>query len=661
MTLLELNLLGGFEMTGPASPRLPTRKAEALLAYLALPAGRTHRRDHLASLLWGNSDEEGARHSLGQSLYLIQKSLHVDDTSPLVVDRRSVALDASRIEVDVARFEALAAQPTTEALQTAATLYQGEFLSGVYIDEAGFESWLLGEQRRLQEVALKVLEALLRHRLDADDTAAAIECANRLLTLDPVHEAVHRTLMRIYQKKDQRAAAIRQYQSCVEILRRELDVAPDGETIALYRDILADRAPPTPATGATRGHDDAASNTLPPSVKPSIAVIPFANRSGDVDQEFFADGITEDVITELSKYRWFFVIARNSSFTYKGTSVDAKRAARELGVRYVLEGSVRKHGDRIRITAQLIDAETGNHIWAEHYDRDLADLFAVQDEITEQIVTSIEPELGTAERERARRTRPEYLSAWERYQRGLWHHYRRTKVDELEAGRLFRAAIDLDPGFVLAHAALAEHYRRLIFHGWSTEPEETRRHALRSARLAVGADDRDAYAHLALGRILTMEGDRDAAIAELHEALELNPNLAHGHFALGYALNWFGRNREALSPLRRAIRQSPRDPQRSSFENMIGYTHLMLREYDEAIDWLKRSSRRRSDNAWPELGLAVAYIALDRMEEAHAAIRRALLIRSDLTVAAVADMLRPRHTENNDRYLDSLRTAGLPE
>jgi adenylate cyclase len=199
-------------------------------------------------------------------------------------------------------------------------------------------------------------------------------------------------------------------------------------------------------------------------------VLPFQNLSGDAEQEFFADGMAEEIITALSHYRWFFVIARNSSFTYKGRAVDVTQVARELGVRYVLEGSVRKAGNRVRVTAQLIDATTGNHIWAERYDRELDDIFALQDEITETIVAAVEPELGSVERERARRKPPESLDAWDLYQRGLWHLFDDVKRDSLaEAKQLFQRACELDPGFAAAHAELAYTHVAEIIRGLSDD------------------------------------------------------------------------------------------------------------------------------------------------------------------------------------------------
>jgi adenylate cyclase len=257
--------------------------------------------------------------------------------------------------------------------------------------------------------------------------------------------------------------------------------------------------------------------------KPSIAVLPFENMSGDPEQEFFADGMAEEIITALSRYRWFFVIARNSSFTYKGRAVDVTQVAKELGVRYVLEGSVRKAGNRVRVTAQLIDATTGSHIWAERYDRELDDIFALQDEITETIVAAVEPELGAVERERAGRRPPGNLDAWGLYQRGLWHFYADpTRCGMDEAKRLFQRACELDPGFAAAYAELAWTHESDIHRGLTDDPEASLEQAARAAEKAVALDARDAAGRCALGRVHIFRRAYDKAIAEMEEAVGLN-------------------------------------------------------------------------------------------------------------------------------------------
>ncbi len=400
---------------------------------------------------------------------------------------------------------------------------------------------------------------------------------------------------------------------------------------------------------------------LPLPDKPSIAVLAFDNLSGDPDQEYFADGIAEDIITALSKFRWFFVTARNSSFTYKGKSVDVKQVGEELGVRYVLEGSVRKVGSRVRISAQLINAATGNHVWAERYDRELTDIFEIQDQMTTTIVGTIEPELGDAERERAKRKPPNNLDAWDQYQRGLWHHYRFTEDDLEKAEQLFQSAIELDPGFSRAHANLAFVLLNRVSHGWSDAVAETLGRAMKAGRQAVSLDDKDAFAHMAAGRSLTLRGEFETAIAELEKALDLNPNLANAYHSLGYTLYWSGRAEEALPFFHKAMRHSPHDPLRWTFEYHAGTAHAMLSEYEEAIEWYRKASRHATSGFWPHVGLVFALAELDRLEAARAALDDALSIRADLSVSVIASVNHTMHLEYRERYLDALRKVGLPE
>ena len=323
--------------------------------------------------------------------------------------------------------------------------------------------------------------------------------------------------------------------------------------------------------------------------RPAIAVLPFTNMSGDPEQEYFSDGIGEDIITALSKLRWFFVIARNSSFIYKGKAVHMKQVADELGVGYVVEGSVRKAGDRVRITVQLNDVATGSHIWAERYDRGLADVFAVQDEITEAIVAAIEPQLYAAENFRAQRKPPDSLDAWDLVMRALSHYWRVTRQDNLVAQALLEKAIAIDPNYGQALGVLATSHTFSAHMGWANMAASAPI-AERSALAAILVDSEDPWAHHALGCAYLFTRRFDDSLAEFELALRLNPNFSMAQGYYGLALSYCGRWEEGVVAARRALRLSPRDPFSAVYCGIAAYAHFIGRNYDEAMRFLARPS-----------------------------------------------------------------------
>ena len=396
--------------------------------------------------------------------------------------------------------------------------------------------------------------------------------------------------------------------------------------------------------------------------KPSIAVLPFDNISGDPEQDFLADGITEDLITALSKIRWFFVIARNSTFTYKGKAVKVKQVARELGVRYVLEGSVRKAGNRVRVTAQLVDATTGRHVWAERYDRQIEDIFDLQDEMTLTLVGAVEPELSAAERERAVAKPPENMDAWESYQRGLWHMWLYGREGNLEAEKLLAQASELDPGFAPAYAyGSYVQYSRVIM-GWAEDPESCLDAGMKLAQKALALDDKDPTAYFAVGRIHMMRGRHDDSIAALETSIGLNPSFAQSHHGLGMALTLAGRLDEAKEALGIAERLSPRDPILWASTVVHALACILSRDYEEALKWARKTIQNpRAKGYWPQAALAASLAHLGQTDEARVAVAAALEAMPDLTLSYLKKTLPTKEPGGLDPYLEGLRKAGLPE
>ena len=396
--------------------------------------------------------------------------------------------------------------------------------------------------------------------------------------------------------------------------------------------------------------------------KPSIAVLPFSNMSSDPDQEFVADGIAEDVITALSRYPSLFVIARNSCLTYKGRAIDVKQVGRELGVRYVLEGSLRKSGNRIRVTAQLVEAETGKHVWAERYDRDLADIFRLQDEITEAVATAVAPAIADAERQRAMRKPPGNLDAWSAYQRGLWHFSKGTPDDNALAEGFFQQAIDLDPSFAGGYTGLAYAQTRAAGMYGRRRLSEIENSTLALARRAVSLDSNDAEARTCFGeQLLVRRGDYRGALAEIESALAISPNLANAHGALGAVLMWSGEPRKGRAALEKSIRFDPRNPNLNLRLVDITISHYLSREYDAAVEAGKRGIRSFPDHSNQYRWLAAALGQVGRIEEAKEVLAKAIAMAPaafDMFVRRRVPWHRP---EDHAHMLEGLRKAGWRE
>jgi TolB-like protein len=411
------------------------------------------------------------------------------------------------------------------------------------------------------------------------------------------------------------------------------------------------------ASGAAKaGADD--SDALGAPERRAIAVLPFTNMSDDRQQEYFSDGISEDIISALSKQRWFFVIGRNSSFLYKGKSVDIKDVAEELGVRYVIEGSVRRAGARVRITAQLNDAATGGHIWAEHYDRDLVDVFAVQDEITNAIVAAIEPQLYAAENFRARRKPPTSLDAWDLLMRALSHFWRVTKQDNVVAQALLEKTISIDPDYGKALGVLATSHSFGAHMGWEDMATAVPL-AERAALAAIQIDSEDPWAHSALGGVYLAMRRIEDSLAEFEVALQLNPNFSLAQGFYGLALIYTGRWREADAAVRRALRLSPRDPFSAIYHGVAAYAQFTGRNYDEAIAASREAIRERGDFVGAlrvmtaAAGMAgYADIGASSLQELHRT-------QPNVSLAWIANQIPWNQDADRDHYLEGLRRAGL--
>lgn len=423
---------------------------------------------------------------------------------------------------------------------------------------------------------------------------------------------------------------------------------------------VCEQSAPGPATVAAAPSVDATAlaHISPMPVRRAIAVLPFSNMSDDPEQDYFSEGISEDIITALSRLRWFLVIARNSSFVYKGKQVDVRQIGEELGVGYVLEGSVRKSGGRVRITAQLNDVSTASHIWAERYDRDFADVFAIQDEITAAIVAAIEPQLYAAENLHARRKHPANMDAWELLMRALSHYWLVTRQDNETAQALLEKAVAIDPNYGQALGVLATSITFGAHMGWA-EIEAVAGAAERTALAAVRADSEDAWAHHALGAVYLITRRFDDALAELELALRLNPCFLQAQNYYATALGFCGRWQESLDAVNRALQLSPRDPSSALYFGAASLAHYVGRNYAEAARLARVAIRLRADYAAAYRVLTAASGMLEDAQVASAAVEELRRAQPNISLAWIADHVPFKQDADREHYLEGFRRAGL--
>ena len=649
---LKLRLLGGFELqSGEGADSTPAgRKVRALLACLALSPEVSWPRERLMALLWSDRAEEQARASLRQALTELRQAL--GEPSPLRTDQDTVILDAAAIAVDAIEFPRLA---KAGKLDDAAALYRGPLLDGHGVRDGAFEDWLLVERTRLHDIAVDVLD-----RLAASQTGdAAIGTAQRLLQLDPAREEAHRLLMRLYAGAGHRAQALRQYQLCRDALWRDLQTTPDRETERLYREIQDESLParPTEADAAKPGL------ATPPESKPSIAVLPFINLSGDPEQQYFSDGTTEDIITELSRFRDLRVI----SFQHRDKAIDIKRVGQELGVQFAIEGSVRRSGDRVRITAQLIETASGTHLWAERYDRDLADMFALQEELAHTIAATVGGRVSAVGRDRAARLSPEGLTAYDLLLRARALELKFTMVDMEQARALAQQAIEVDPNNARAHAWYSIYCCQLWIAYWTSERDRVFQEAIHHARRAVALDDSDSTSHRALGWVNLFRREYEDARSNFERALDNNPNDTEARMSYAMFLTAIGQPEAALQQIDLGRQYNPFDIY--WVPSLEGVALFTARRYEEAIAVLKRFPEPINESrGW----LAASYAQMDRPAEAKAVLKEFLRVaKSDMLVYpgdrlgdwnAYWHAAMPYRSQRDiDHLLEGLSKAGMPE
>jgi TolB-like protein/cytochrome c-type biogenesis protein CcmH/NrfG len=422
--------------------------------------------------------------------------------------------------------------------------------------------------------------------------------------------------------------------------------------VAIWKSYRPSTSPPTEVASVEK-------MAFPLPEKPSIAVLPFANLSGDPSQDYLSDGTTENIITALSKISNLFVIARNSAFTYKGKTVKIQQIAEDLGVRYVLEGSVQKAGERVRINAQLVDGLTGLHIWAERYDRKISDIFALQDDITNQVVTALEVKLTEGEAARVSRRQTDNTEAYELFRRGLEHQRRATKTDNDQARRLFEKAVAVDPSFADAWCFLGYTHQEDWYFGWSENATQSLEQATTLAQKAIALDDSSPCPYMLLETIHLWRRDYEKAIAYGEKAVALEPNHADATLQLARTLTYAGRPEETIELTKKAMRLSPYYP--DWYLGVLGTAYRLAGNYDEAIAAYDKRRERNPHSTMPYLGLALVYSEVGRDEEARAAASEVLKRNPRISLNQVKNRLPYQDPAEVDRIIAALRKAGLPD
>jgi adenylate cyclase len=652
--MLSLFVLGRFSAQLASYPErelaLTSRLHRVLLAYLALQPEMVETRERLAALIWGESGEIQAQQNLRQCLLRLRRDLNDAGLDILHADKYCVRLDMNQVRCDARELPGLCASGIPGHLDAVVDLYRGRLLEGMSLQKESFDAWLNAEAEKAERLAVVAMRIAGDSHFSAKRSARAVTIAERLLGIDASDEAALRLLLRALWMLQGRQAALHRADTFRAWLSRELGCEPEPETLALIAELhewpvvvaVAEKPFPHVPEG------------------PSIAVLPFANIGGDQQSENFADGIAEDITTALSRLRWLFVIARSSTFTYKGAAVDVRQVARELGVRYILEGSTRIVGSRIRVSAQLVNAASGMHVWANHYDRELGDFFNLQDDIAEHVVAALEPNLFAQEGFRASSVQPDNLDSWGLVVTAVGLVHRFERVANEKAQELLRKALTLDPAYTRARAILAW---ALFWHQQlygDSRRLEVLQEAYAHAALAMREDTSEPWARMVLGFIESCGGNHRQGIEELQIALQLNPGFALARMLLGWIHIRAGDHDLAIENTAKALRLSPLDNFSGVYQATHGLALLAASRFGKALPYLQASIKPYPENVGHYNSLISCCGHLGLLEEAERllAYRRKLTGR-ELTLRSAREWMAG--FAHRDVFIEGLAKAGVSE
>jgi TolB-like protein len=666
---VRIRLLGGLEVTSPKGQpvRFATRKSSLLFAALVLGGRRGYRREVLSEVFWPGRGDAQARNSLRQALADIRRWFPTGSDAAIYVegDQEMVALIAGPDEADIWLFDRKLAQDGTADLAFAADLYRGDVLAAEAIPD-GLDEWFGPYRSRYQRKALQLVEqlSLARPAPGSAEQAACERLAERLLASDPTAEAAHRALMRIHAVSGHENAALRQFESCRALLKKHLDVEPEAQTNSLAASLqLRERSGDRQAAST---HNTASQPQAIPAParrhdQPSVAVMPFDNLGG-TDDEYFADGVVEEITAALSRVREFFVIARQSAFTYKGRFVDVHEVGKELGVNYVVEGTVRRGGDRLRISVQLVDPETRTQLWSERYEGAIQDVFEFQDRIAAQVAGAIRPAIRSAEIELAKRKPPTSLRAYDLVLRAypnLWGHY---KDANKRAIALLKEAISIDAAYGRAHALLAWCHALNAAYLWDGQPERELESALGAIELAAGSISDDPTALTAAGGATSICGDQERATAFIERALALDPNNAWAWARFGWVAIYKGEPNRATERFEQAMKLSPLDPFAFNMTMGMAASMAMAGSLSRAIAIAREVMNNHPDVTWSYRMLAAWSALTGDLKTARWAAEKLIAVQPDFTIEQYRALpLFQNVPQWADQMAEGLRLAGLPE
>jgi TolB-like protein len=659
MAALELRLLGEFEARdGMGSPlAVSAKKNRALLTAIALAPGCSMSRTRIANLLWSDRREAHAQSSLRQALAALRKDLAAIDPSPLLTDRDRVALDPKRVEIDAVAFERLAASEDVSALRRAASLYRGDLLSDTYVRDAAFDEWVALERGRLAGCARNVLEKLCARETGAERT----RFSEQLVALDPLREASHRILMQVHSEAGDKALAVRQYEICQGVLRDELSVAPDAQTESLYQRIVHGRSPDEggPAIPAISTASSDASSRARAVEKPSVAVLPLGAINGDPELDGFCDGLTDDIITSLSRVSAIKLIAGNPMLTYKRRAVDVRSVGRELGVQYVIEGSVRWSETKIRVSAQLTEVATGHHIWTQQVDRVRSEMLDVQDDIVKSIVASVQTQLILNEGRKSTAGNGASEQASHLLARGWQRFLGLTEESLAECGSLARRALELDSRSGMANRLMAITLYHQTYMGFIPWSQAVIDRLYLHAKAAVESDDADEYCHWAMCCAHLLRKEHALAIGSLRRGLNINPNCSLLYGSMGTVLAWDGQHDRSIESNELALRVNPQDPSNVYRHFGLALACYLARRYDEALVHAMDVIGTRPSWWLGQLIFCATLAQLGRVDEAGQALEN--VKPAPLRMNAATLGILPFASATDRQHLaDGLRKAGLP-